>query len=106
MSGQRVLLPAPVPAGESRIVDATAADAEVPIAERRGGGRRGGGNERRHRHSAQEWDDVKDDFEDLYCQVDTPLEVVREAMKRDHAFEARYVKCCRLLVFFFFFFFF
>ena len=88
MSGQRVLLPAPVPAGDSRLVDATPADAEVPIAERQGGG----GKERRHRHTAHEWDDVKDYFEELYFQVDTSLEVVKEAMKRDHGFEARYVK--------------
>ena len=90
MSGQRVLLPAPVPAGDSRTVDATPADAGVLIAERQRG--RGGGKERHHRHTAQEWDDVKDSFEELYFQEDTSLEVVKEAMKRDHGFEARYVK--------------
>ena len=94
MSGHRVLLPAPVPAGNSRIVDATPADSEVPIAEPQGGrGGGGGGKERRHRHTAQEWEDVKDIFEELYFQVDTSLEAVKEAMKRDHGFEARYVKC-------------
>ena len=90
MSGQRVLLPASVPAGDDgRVVDASPADAEVATAERQGGG---GGKERRHRHTAQEWDDVKDNFEELYVQVDTSLEVVKEAMKRDYGFEARYVK--------------
>ena len=97
MSGQRVLLPAPVPAGDSRIVDATPADAEVPMAEWQGGGGGGGGGgkERRHRHTAHEWDDVKDSFEELYFQVDTSLEAVKEAMKRDHGFEARYVNWFR-----------
>ena len=90
MSGQRVLLPAPVAAGDSRTVDATPADALVPIAERKRGG--GGGKARHHRHTAQEWDDVKDSFEELYFQEDTTLEVVKEAMKRNHGFEARYVK--------------
>ena len=91
MSGQRVILPAPVPAGDSRVVDATPADAANLIAERQGGGGKGR-KERRHRHTAQEWDDVKDTFEEVYFQVDTSLEAVKEAMKRDYGFEARYVK--------------
>ena len=88
MSGHRVLLPAPVSAGDSRIVDATPADAELPVAEQQGGR----GKKRRHRHTAHEWDDVKDSFEELYIQIDGSLEVVKEAMKRDYGFEARYVK--------------
>ena len=96
MSGQRILLPAPVPAGDSRIGDPSPAGAEVPIAESQGGRRRGGGGgggkERRHRHTTHEWEDVKDNFEELYFQVDTSLEDVKETMKRDHGFEARYVK--------------
>ena len=89
MSGQRVLLPAPVRAGDSRIVDTTPADTEISTAERQGGG---GGKERRHRHTAHKWDDVKDSVEDLYFQPDTSLEVVKEVMKRDYGFEARYAK--------------
>ena len=89
MSGHRVLLPAPVPAGDSRIVDATPADAEVPIAEQQRGRGRGRGKERRYRHKDHEWDDVKDTFEELYSQIDASLEVVKEAMKSEYGFEAR-----------------
>ena len=98
-SGQRVLLPAPGRTGDNRIVDATPVDAEVPTAERQGLGGGGGGGggkargekERRHRHTVRDWDDVKDRVEELYLP-DTSLEAVREAMKREYGFEARYVK--------------
>ena len=87
MSGQRVLLPAPAVAGDNRTVDATPADAEGPIA-----GQQGGGKQRRHRHTAQEWEDVKETFKDLYFQQDTSLEDVKQEMDKDCGFEARYVR--------------
>ena len=92
MSGQRVLLPTPAVVGDShrhdlsRTVDATPADAEGRIA-----GEQGGGKQRRHRHTAQEWEDLKECFKELYFQEDSSLEDVRQEMKRDYGFEARYL---------------
>lgn len=94
MSGQRVLLPTPAIVGDSHrydlslTVDATPADAEGQIA-----GKQGGGKQRRHRHTAQEWEDLKECFKELYFREDSSLENVRQEMKRDYGFEARYVSC-------------
>ncbi len=87
MSGQRVLLPATAAAGASRTVDVTPANAGGPIARRQG--REG---EQRHRHTTQEWDDVKKSIEEVYFREDATLEDVKEELKRDCGFEARYVE--------------
>ncbi len=96
MPGQRVLLPTPAVAGNSRTIDATPGDAEGSIA-----GQQGRGKERRHRHTVQEWEDVKESFTELYSQEDTSLEKVRHEMKRDYGFEARYVRSFETKFFYF-----
>lgn len=63
MSGHRVLLPTPVVAGCGPTVGAAPADAGDPMA-----GPQGGGKQRRHRHTAEEWEDVKASFKELYSQ--------------------------------------
>ena len=87
MSGQRVLLPAPTVAGDSRNVNATPVDAQGPTA-----GRQRGEKQRRHRHTPQEWEEVKEPFKELYFQKDSSLEDVMREMKTDYGFEARYVR--------------
>lgn len=88
MSGQRVLLPTPTTAGDSRPPDATRADGGGPIAARQGGPK-----QRRHRHTAQEWEDVKESFKALYVHDETSLGDVKREMETLCGFEARYVRC-------------
>lgn len=86
MSGHRVLLPTPVVAGCGPTVGAAPADAGDPMA-----GPQGGGKQRRHRHTAEEWEDVKASFKELYSQPDATLEDVKQKMENDCGFKARYV---------------
>ena len=86
MSGHRVLLPTPVVAGCSPSVGAAPADAGGPMA-----GPQGRGKQRRHRHTAAEWEDVKEAFKELYSQPDATLEDVKQKMENDCEFKARYV---------------
>lgn len=46
---------------------------------------------RRHRHSKQDWEDIREPFKTLYLQEDRTLEGVMESMRVSHGFEARYV---------------
>ena len=87
MPPQRVLLLAPAVARDSRTVDATPADAEGPEARQQGREK-----QRRHRHTAEEWEDMKESFKELYFQEDSSLEDVKQEMERDYGFEARYVR--------------
>ena len=47
------------------------------------------GRQCRHRHTAQEWETIKDDFTFLYLQEGNTLEDARRKMKFKHSFEAR-----------------
>ena len=87
MSGQRVLLPATAAAGASHTVDVAPANAGGAIAKRQGREK-----EKCHRHTTQEWDDVKKSIEEVYYREDASLEDVKEELKRECGFEARYVE--------------
>lgn len=85
MSEHRVLLPRPVV--PATIGTAPAADAGGDVA----GPPQDRGKQRRHRHTAEEWEDVKEAFQELYSQPDATLQDVKQKMENDCGFKARYV---------------
>ena len=95
MPGERILLPRPAVAGDSRAVETALADAEGPTA-----GQQGRGKERRYRHTAQEWEDVKENFKALYFQEDISLDDVKQEMGR-RGFGARCVRYSEIGIYYF-----
>lgn len=93
MSGSGVRLPTLAVAGDSRTVAPTPEDAEGPTA-----GQQRAGKKRRHRHTTQEWEDLKECFKKLYFQEKNSLEDVKRELERDYGFEARYVRFFELRI--------
>jgi hypothetical protein len=86
MSGSGARLPTLAIARDSGSVSTAPGDVGVLAP-----GPQRGEKQRRHRHTVQQWGDLKERFEKLYLEEDGSLEDVKEALKRDYGFEARYV---------------
>ena len=49
----------------------------------------GKGKQRRHRHTADEWEKLREPFIELYRREGNTLNDVRQRMRKDYGFEAR-----------------